>query len=170
MIPEKCPHFLYFVSWYHGKNNNLSRSLCSLKPLAMGFTKISLVFGSVWALILVNPSRSEIDKASPLLLQSFELFPLTCMWGWWRQKGTSKRACSTGSSQRAEGGGAGSLRSSPNTRPRPRMWWATLEANLWRDTMWCTIYATFWALWTHKPTIRLARMLGKLLSRYVHQY
>jgi hypothetical protein len=32
--------------------------------------------------------------------------------------------------------------------------------------MWCTIYATFWALWTHKPTIRLARTLGELLSRY----
>jgi len=36
--------------------------------------------------------------------------------------------------------------------------------------MWCTIYATFWALWTHKPTIKLTRTLGKLLSRYVHQY
>jgi hypothetical protein len=28
----------------------------------------------------------------------------------------------------------------------------------------CTIYATLWALWTHKPTIKLARTLRKLLS------
>ncbi len=104
MIPEKCPDFLCFVLWYHGKKNNWSRSLCSLKPSAVGFTRISLVFGSMWAPILANPSRSEIDKVSPLLLQSFELFPLTCMWGWWRQKGTSKRVCSSGPSLRAEGG------------------------------------------------------------------
>jgi hypothetical protein len=27
---------------------------------------------------------------------------------------------------------------------------------MWRDKMWCIIYATFWTLWTHKPTIKLA--------------